>query len=244
MQVYIENVLWLRQEVEAGPVTVDELPASAAEGDIDFVFTDLNGRTSEQIVRPSQLDTLRRGTSTFEVNAGMGHFNSRLRGTFYRDAVFVGSARHGFSERLTGDIRAESIAGRSLVDAGADYRISDGQMAGFRVGAGNERRVQQFEYRLERDRFTFHERFRTDTIHTVSPLEISDEFFIPFPTEEQLEEERELSYSASSKFSLGLKFFRTATNAGFPSKRLALTVRSNIGGMAIATRLLSSRPWR
>jgi outer membrane usher protein len=236
MQVYIENVLWLRQEVEEGPLTVDQLPASASSSDIAVVFTDALGHSSEEIVRPSRLDTLSNGGTAFRLNVGVGHYNSRLPGTYYRNMVAVATMRHGFSKQLTGDVHAESIGGRSFVDAGLDYQAGDGQIAGFRMGGGTERTVQQFEYRLQRNRFSFRELLKTGTIRSISRLGSSDEYFLPAPAEEQVEEDREVSYSVSQNLSLALKFFRSLTTAGYPSKRATFEVRSRVGQLSVDLR--------
>ena len=219
LEVYIDNVLLIRRDVQQGPFTVRDLPQSAAYSDVVMVLTDSSGKKDIQVARPVvDPDFLGKGKSAYGFNAGIGQENVGLRNTYYRHGVFAGKFDVGITNDLTAEVYAESINGENFVDAGADIRLGPDHTLEFRAGAGNKRRSGQVRYDLRRGHFQLREIFGYNSLHT-EPIEGED-----FGDVTQISETTELSIDLSRKWTLAFRLDRSrdsdTTNSSLLSTKL------------------------
>lgn len=108
VDVYVNNVLASRSEVQPGPFAIGNLPVLNGSGEISTVVTDLLGR-QKVITQPffSSTSLLREGLSDFSFELGGLRQNYGVRSTDYGPAALVGTWRHGLSNRLTAEIHGE-----------------------------------------------------------------------------------------------------------------------------------------
>ncbi len=225
LEVYVDNILELTRDVPQGPFTVRDLPASAAHSDIVMVLTDQSGNKTLQVARPSyDLQFLPRGKSTYTMDAGIGRNNVDLKHAYYRGAVFMGTFRYGFSDRVTGELYTESIANENFADVGADVQLGANQTFGFRVGGGNLRHSSEYRFDLARGKFTFKEDFRFNSLRS-EPL--VDEDFDNAVSE--ISETSELGINLNRNWTVGLRFNRSRSNQGADSSMLSGRIRYRRG---------------
>ena len=223
VEVYVDDVLQWREEVPAGPFTVRDLPASAANSDVVLVLYDRSGNRTVQVVRPSvDQELLRPGLSSYSLDAGIGRVGGTQQGGYYRDAVFSGMLRHGITTGITAQLQAQSIAGKAFGDAALQMRISSAQSATITYGYGASRRAAEFDYRLRAGRFDVHESLRYNAERTASEYD-------PFGYYAQLNESTELRYDTRGTLSLGLRLDRAVSNSGSPTALLSMDVGEQLG---------------
>lgn len=223
LEVYIDNVLLIRRDVQQGPFTVRDLPQSAAYSDVVMVLTDANGVKDIQVARPAvDPDFLGHGKSVFAINAGIGQENVDMRNTYYRHGVFAGVFRYGFTDKISAEVYAESVNGENFADAGADIRLGDNHTLEFRAGAGNKRRSGQVRYEVISGKFHLREIFSYNSLHT-DPIEGED-----FGDVAQITESSELSVDLSRKWSLAFRLDRSRDTEGSNSSLLSSKLRYRI----------------
>lgn len=224
LEVYIDNVLELRRDVPQGPFTVRDLPQSAARADIVLVLTDQFGKRSTQVVRPAYApDFLGRGLSEFVFDAGIGHGNAGLQHQYYRGVVAQGKFRFGITDRLTGELYAESVNGANFTDAGFDLSLGPAQTFGMRIGGGNKRHASEFRYEFEGGKLRVKEFLRLDSAAAQPMPDLDFE-----NADERLAERTQLGWTFNRRWSAGLEFYRFRSNMGDNTRTVAskLTYRS------------------
>jgi outer membrane usher protein len=108
VDVYVDNVLRSRSQVDAGPFSIHNLPVITGTGDMHVVVTDLLGR--EQVITQSYFASpalLRTGLvdDTFEL--GWLRRNYGMSSNDYSDPFAVATYRRGLSDTLTGEASVE-----------------------------------------------------------------------------------------------------------------------------------------
>ncbi|HET9392555.1 MAG TPA: fimbria/pilus outer membrane usher protein [Candidatus Rubrimentiphilum sp.] len=223
LEVFIDNILLIRRDVQQGPFTVRDLPQSAAYSDVVMVLTDANGKKDVQVARPVvDPDFFGKGKSAYAFNAGIGQENVGLRNTYYRHAVFGGKFDFGITNDLTAEVYAESINGENFIDAGADIRLGPDHTLEFRAGGGNKRRSGQVRYNLRRGHFQFNEIFGYNSLRT-DPIEGED-----FGVVTNISEATELSIELSRKWTLAFRLDRNRDSEGSNSSLLTSKLRYRI----------------
>ncbi|MBV9148594.1 MAG: fimbrial biogenesis outer membrane usher protein [Candidatus Eremiobacteraeota bacterium] len=226
LEVFIDNISIYRADVPQGPFTVRDLPPSAARSDVVMVLTDAQGKKKIEIARPAvDAQLVAKGKTWFAFDAGIGEENRNLKNTYYRHGIFAGAIRHGISNRVTGEIFAESINGENFIDAGPDVRLGPDQTFEFRIGGGNKRHSGQYRLNLTRGKFRFNERFSYSSLkqEPIEGLDLGDVA--------RLSETSELSVDFSPKISLGLSLNRSRDNQGSDASLLSMrtSFRSDSG---------------
>jgi outer membrane usher protein len=229
LEIFIDNILVLRVDVRQGPFTVRDLPASAAHSDIVMVLTDATGNKTIQIARPTvDADFVAKGRTIYAFDAGIGEHNGNLKNTFYRGGVFEGAIRTGLTNRITGEVFAESIAGENFIDAGADVRLGSDQTLGFRIGGGNKRHAGQYRLNLHRGKFQLSEQFAYSSLRA-EPIEGLDLGDVA-----RLSENTDFSVTFSRRWSMGLRLDRSRDNQGSNSSSGAMRISyQSEGGVRI-----------
>jgi outer membrane usher protein len=229
LEVYVDNILELRRDVPQGPFTVRDLPASAAHSDIVMVLTGASGKQTFQVARPSYDPAfLGKGLSAFSFDAGIAHENVDLKGSYYRGGVFTTMYRHGLTDRITGEVYAESINGERFADAGADIQLGDDETVGFRIGGGNQRHASQYEYTLRRGKFRVRELFAATSLaaEPFSGADFSDVIA-------QIRETSEIGIDFSRNLGMLLRLDRSRENSGFDSSVASMRTRYRRGPLTI-----------
>jgi len=108
VDVYVNHALRSRQQVNAGPFSILNLPAVTGKGEVEIVVKDLLGR--EQLITQSFFTSpslLREGLIQDSYEVGWLRQNYGLRSNDYSDPFAAMTYRKGLSNRLTGEARFE-----------------------------------------------------------------------------------------------------------------------------------------
>jgi outer membrane usher protein len=122
VDIYVNGMRTYRQQVDAGPFAIQNVPVITGEGQVQMVVTDVLGR--QQVITQSYMNTpqlLRRDVNEYTYEAGSMRRDFGSVSDDYGGMFFAGSERHGFSKTLTLDGRVEATAQQQTVGAGADY---------------------------------------------------------------------------------------------------------------------------
>ena len=108
VDVYVNNVLRSRQSVNAGPFTIQNLPAISGAGDMRIVVKDMLGR-QQLITQPffTSPNLLRAGLVDDAYELGWLRQNYGLKSNDYTDPFATATYRRGVSEQITGEARVE-----------------------------------------------------------------------------------------------------------------------------------------
>ena len=122
VDVYVNNALRSRQNVNAGPFSLQNLPAITGAGEVQVVVKDLLGR--EQLISQpffASPSLLREGLVEDSYEFGWQRQNYGLKSNDYSDPFAAATYRKGLSSSLTGEARVElqkdiAAAGVSLAN--------------------------------------------------------------------------------------------------------------------------------
>jgi outer membrane usher protein len=108
VDVYVNNALRTRQNVTAGPFTIQNLPVITGAGEVQVVVKDLLGR-EQLIVQPffASPSLLRDGLVEDSYELGWQRQNYGLKSNDYRDPFATATYRKGLTNSLTGEARVE-----------------------------------------------------------------------------------------------------------------------------------------
>lgn len=107
LEVYVNGQRRHREEVEAGPFVVTDIPMLTGDGQVELLVRDMLGR--EQLVSASYFTgsrQLRTGLTDYHLAAGWLRENYGLRSNDYAEAFGSGLYRYGVSDYLTLEGRA------------------------------------------------------------------------------------------------------------------------------------------
>jgi outer membrane usher protein len=124
VDVFVNDSRVQSLSVPGGPFEIADLPSFANVGEARIVVTDLLGRQSE-ILLPfiTSQRQLRAGLSSFALEAGVARETIGLGGNEYGDAQAVAQYRHGITDRLTAEGRAEWSDDLRAAGLGASLRV-------------------------------------------------------------------------------------------------------------------------
>jgi outer membrane usher protein len=108
VDVYVNNALRSRQQVNAGPFSIQNLPTITGTGDVKVVVKDVLGR--EQLITQSFFaspNLLRAGLVQDSYEFGWLRENYGLTSNDYSDPFAAATYRKGFNNRFTGEARVE-----------------------------------------------------------------------------------------------------------------------------------------
>ena len=119
VELYVNDVLRQTSTVPTGPFVIDSSPLLSGNGEARLVVRDLLGRETV-IVQPffSSSQMLARGLTDWSVEAGKVRHDLGLTSGDYGDGFAAGAWRHGYSNDLTVEARAETTRKVRLVGAG------------------------------------------------------------------------------------------------------------------------------
>ena len=154
-EVFLNNTVRVSEEVPAGPFEIDNLPVVTGAGEVQLRVTDLLGR--EQFLTQSYYVSprlLKQGLSDYSVELGFERERFNNAQFDYGRPLLIGNESYGFTDALTGDIRAEVSDDRQALGLGGaallgDYGLVSAGVIGSRdddAGEGYEA-FADYEYR-------------------------------------------------------------------------------------------------
>lgn len=126
VDVFVNNALASRRSVPPGPFSITDIPVFTGAGDVRVVVRDLLGR--EVIyTQPFYGSTtlFRQGVSDYSIEAGAVRENFALDSDHYGRGIAAATYRAGITDRLTGEARAETVAGDTAAGASAAMLVAD-----------------------------------------------------------------------------------------------------------------------
>ncbi len=230
LEVYVDNILELREYVPAGPFTIRDLPSASANSNIVMVLTDSLGHKTTQAAEPStDSGFVARGRTTFSVDAGLAHQNINQKGSLYNGGVFDGSTRYGLTSTVTLEAYAESIKGENFGNLGTEIELSPSQELAARIGTGNRRRASEYEYKFEQGPLSLRE---TIKLNSITAQQLS---YLETPNiTAQISESSELGLQLSSTWQMQLNLERTRDSNGFNSSTLSGRFRYRSGPLSLS----------
>lgn len=122
VDVYVNDTLRLSQEVQSGPFEISNVPVITGAGEVQLVIKDMLGR-QQVITRPyyASSSLLREGLSDHSYETGFIRQDYGLYSSHYGQAFIVATNRHGVSNRLTRELRAEVLADQQTAGVGGVY---------------------------------------------------------------------------------------------------------------------------
>lgn len=124
VDVYVNNLLTLRDKIPAGPFEFVNIPLVPGKGEVNLVVKDLLGR-EQLITRPFYLvpSQLKEGLSDFSYEVGFTRSNYGLKSDDYENFLFSGTHRYGITDNLTGHAHLEIMKKNQMVSLGGTFVI-------------------------------------------------------------------------------------------------------------------------
>ncbi|GGC59488.1 fimbria/pilus outer membrane usher protein [Undibacterium terreum] len=126
VDIYIDNVLRLRQNVDTGPFAINNLPVFTGQGNVQMVVRDVLGRQqlyTQSYINSAQL--LRAGVKDYSVEVGALHDGFGTRDDSYGRVFGSGSMRYGYSSQLTLQGTANVMREKQTLGLALTYAIKD-----------------------------------------------------------------------------------------------------------------------
>ena len=124
VDVYVNNVLRTRQNVDAGPFAIQNLPLVNGQGDLQVVVRDVLGR--EQVITQPFMASpalLREGLVQDAYEAGALRRNYGLHSDDYGDPFASITLRRGMQSSWTAELRAEAQRDATTVGLSNDFAL-------------------------------------------------------------------------------------------------------------------------
>ncbi|WP_442782576.1 fimbria/pilus outer membrane usher protein [Collimonas fungivorans] len=153
VDIYVDNILRLKQPVDTGPFTINNLPVYAGQGNVQMVVHDVLGRqqvytqgyiTSAQLLRQGSKDV------SYEVGALRDNFGSK--DSDYGRVFSSATVRYGVSNSSTVEGHGEIMRGRESLAVGGAVAVGDIGLLSGGVAASNSERGNDTQQYLQFDR--------------------------------------------------------------------------------------------
>jgi outer membrane usher protein len=111
VDIFVNNALIAQQPVPPGPFSISNIPVVSGAGDVQLVVRDLLGR-EVVLLQPfyGTNSLLRAGLSEYSLEVGAERDGYGIDSFDYGSVVASATWRHGFDDRLTGELRGEATA--------------------------------------------------------------------------------------------------------------------------------------
>jgi outer membrane usher protein len=122
VDVYVNNTNRYRQEVQPGPFEISNVPVITGAGEVQLVIKDMLGR-QHLITQPyyASQSLLRAGLDDHSYEIGFAREAYGLFSNHYGKPFTVATHRHGVSNRLTRELRAEILPDQQTAGLGGVY---------------------------------------------------------------------------------------------------------------------------
>jgi outer membrane usher protein len=119
VDLYVNDALRMRREVPAGPFSIQDLPVVTGAGEARMVVRDMLGR--ERVINQpfyASPRLLQQGLHDYSYELGFARENFGAASNDYGRFIAVGTHRVGFTDRFTGEVRAEMLGSQQTVGLG------------------------------------------------------------------------------------------------------------------------------
>lgn len=160
LDVFVNDALRWKSDVQGGPFRVDQVPIVTGEGQIRVVVNDVLGR--QQVFHESYYASpqlLRAGLHDYSIEAGVARDNYGIASNDYGRALVVGTDRFGVTDRLTAEFHGELLRDQQSLGIGGAFLLGtfgvisaataasrSGRGAGELVSVGFEHTTPQFSF--------------------------------------------------------------------------------------------------
>jgi outer membrane usher protein len=127
IEVYVNDALRLRQEVEPGPFDIDQIPVVTGPGQVMLVVTDILGR--QQVISRdfyASQRLLKPGLHDWNWELGAIRQNYGLENFDYGRAFVAATHRYGLSRRVTAEVHAHLAETHGNLGAGLNWLTPGG----------------------------------------------------------------------------------------------------------------------
>jgi outer membrane usher protein len=125
LDVFINDSLRARQDVQDGPFELHDLPTLTGGGEALLVMRDQLGReTHVRLPFYVSPQLLRDGLTEFALDAGLQRRDFGLSSNDYADPFAVGTLRLGLTDTVTGEVRVEGRRDNATLGAGGYWQIA------------------------------------------------------------------------------------------------------------------------
>ena len=138
VDIYMNNVLMMRQTVDAGPFAIQNIPVITPEGDMRMVVTDMMGR--QQIITRSYLsisNLLRKGVSSYSYETGIMRWGEGTVTDSYHTPFVSGTHGYGVRDSLTVNFRGEVLGVSQTLGFGSMWGIKKFALVAANVAASH-----------------------------------------------------------------------------------------------------------
>jgi outer membrane usher protein len=126
VDVYVNNALVAQDKVPPGPFSITNIPVITGSGNVQLVVTDLLGR-QQVITSPfyASQGLLKKGPDDYSYELGFVRNNFGLSSNDYGSWLSSATYRRGITDRFTGEVHGELMAGQETVGTTASYLWND-----------------------------------------------------------------------------------------------------------------------
>jgi outer membrane usher protein len=204
VDIYVNNILRLKQPVDTGPFTINNLPVYAGQGNVQMIVHDVLGR--QQIYTQSYITSaqlLRQGTKdvSYEIGALRNNFGSK--DSDYGQTFSSATARYGVSDSSTVESHGEVMRGRESLGVGGAFALKDIGLVSGGVAASNSERgndtLQYLQFDRQGSQYALTVRAQTAGARFWQ-LGLGDDVLAPA---QQIQVQTNVSLGARTNFALG-----------------------------------------
>ena len=153
VDIYVNNILRLKQPVDTGPFTINNLPVYAGQGNVQMVVHDVLGRQqvyTQSYITSAQL--LRQGTKDVSYEIGALRNNFGTSQSDYGRTFSSATVRYGVSDATTIESHGELMRGRESASFGATVAVPDIGLLSGGIAASNSERGNATQQYVQFDR--------------------------------------------------------------------------------------------
>ncbi len=124
VDIYMNNVLVMKQAVDAGPFSIQNIPVITPQGDMRMVVTDTTGR--QQVITRSYLsvsELLRKGVSAYSYEGGIMRWGEGTPSDSYHTPFVAGTHRYGLRDHVTLSVRGEVLGANQTFGMGSEFGL-------------------------------------------------------------------------------------------------------------------------
>lgn len=143
VEVYVDNALRYRGNVDSGPFSIRQVPIVTGAGDVKVVVRDVLG-VERVITTPFYASprVLRPGLHDYSYEIGVERENFGFESFDYGHPFASGTHRYGLIENLTGEIHAEMASDQQTIGSGLVFLLPEiGEFSGSVAGSTSEGRT-------------------------------------------------------------------------------------------------------
>lgn len=140
VEVYVNDALRLREDIDEGPFTLDQVPVVTGAGDVRFVVRDELG-VERSFTAPYYVSSnlLRPGLSDYSVELGIQRDKYGETSFSYSDPFASGTYRYGINDWLTAEAHGEGSADAVMAGGGFNWVIPEiGEFGAFAAASGGD----------------------------------------------------------------------------------------------------------